>query len=63
MRDYTYSRDVRAGCFDCHGGEPMWTAKNAQGLAAQHHDRTGHTTWVDVYMCIRYGGKIEEASK
>jgi hypothetical protein len=54
-RHYSYSRDVTAGCFDCWGSDAHWTTKNAQALAARHHDATGHHTWVDVYMGIRYG--------
>ncbi len=49
------SRDLRAGCFVCHGDRPQWTSPNAQALAAKHHDRTGHATWCDIAMSIRYG--------
>ena len=49
------SRDVRAGCFVCHGSEAQWYGGQAQGTAAQHHDRTGHATWCDVVMSVRYG--------
>lgn len=49
------SRDVRAGCFVCHGTDARWHGGNAQGVAAQHHDRTKHAVWCDVYMSIRYG--------
>lgn len=49
------SRDLRAGCFTCHGVIARWTSANAQALAAQHHDRTGHETWCDIAMSIRYG--------
>ena len=59
MRDTWVSRDVRAGCFTCHGGHAAWTGKNAQGVAARHHDSTGHPTWVDVSMSIRYGEEKE----
>lgn len=55
MRKTYTSRDVKAGCFECHGGTAHWWAKNAQGVAARHHDATGHTTWVDVYLSVRYG--------
>jgi hypothetical protein len=48
-------RDLRAGCFVCHGADARWTSANAQALAAQHHDRTGHPTWCDIAMSIRYG--------
>ena len=60
MRSYRYSRDVMAGCFTCSGSEAKWRGGNAQGVAARHHDATGHVTWVDVYMSITYGGKTEE---
>lgn len=49
------SRDLRAGCFVCHGIDAHWTSANAQALAVQHHDRTGHATWCDVYLSVRYG--------
>lgn len=48
-------RDVIAGCFQCKGSEAIWHQPNAQGVAAMHHDATGHQTWVDVTMMIRYG--------
>lgn len=55
MRDTFTSRDVRAGCFVCHGSDAHWFGGNAQGVAARHHDATGHTTWSDVYLSVRYG--------
>lgn len=55
MRAYRYSRDVNAGCFNCNGSDLIWHGPNAQGVAARHHDATGHNTWVDVYMSITYG--------
>lgn len=55
MRPTYVSRSVIAGCFQCNGNEYIWDAKNAQGVAARHHDATGHTTWVEVHMGIRYG--------
>lgn len=51
------SRDVRAGCFVCHGNDARWFGGNAQGVAARHTDATGHETWVDVAMSIRYEAK------
>lgn len=59
-RSYTYSRDLNAGCFQCWGSDGHWHGPNAQGLAARHHDATGHQTWVDVYMSIRYGADPTE---
>ncbi|GLK49657.1 hypothetical protein GCM10017620_26300 [Brevundimonas intermedia] len=47
--------DVRAGCFVCNGADPRWTGKNAMALAARHHDATGHNTWADQVLIIRYG--------
>lgn len=48
-------RQLRAGCSVCHGERPRWTGPNAQALAAKHHDRTGHATWCDITMQVRYG--------
>lgn len=53
-------RDLRAGCLICHGADAHWTSANAQALAAQHHDRTGHATWCDVALSIRYGRIIPD---
>jgi len=33
----------------------IWSSKNAQGVATRHHDATGHTTWVEISMSIKYG--------
>lgn len=55
MRDTYISRDVMAGCYTCYGNDAHWLSKNAQGVAARHHDATGHRTWVQVVMSIRYG--------
>lgn len=55
MRQYSYHRDVRAGCEQCG---KRWDAPNAQGVAARHHDATGHKTWVEVEMHITYGGSL-----
>lgn len=63
MRDYTYSREVKAGCFECHGGDAHWHGKNAQAVAARHHDSTGHKTWVEVLMNITYGDTISNGSE
>jgi hypothetical protein len=49
------TRELRAGCMACHRERPRWTGPNAQALAAQHHDRTGHPTWCDIAMQVRYG--------
>jgi hypothetical protein len=55
MRRTRVGRHVRAGCEQCHGGNAHWFSKNAQAVAARHHDATGHETWVEVDMHIRYG--------
>lgn len=47
--------DVRAGCFVCNGNQAIWYSKNAQAVAARHHDATGHKTWCDVALSITYG--------
>lgn len=49
------ARSLTAGCFVCHGGDYRWQGPNAQALAARHHDATGHPTWADVYLAVRYG--------
>lgn len=54
-RQTTAKRATSAGCYTCHGEEPKWTGANAQGIAARHHDATGHTTWADVNMHVQYG--------
>jgi hypothetical protein len=59
MRSYRYSRDVMAGCFQCWGSDMHWHGNNAQAVAARHHDSTGHETWVDVAMTIRYGASTK----
>lgn len=53
-RSTSTSRDVKAGCFTCGGMDAKWYGGNAQGVAARHTDATGHETWVDVYMSVRY---------
>ncbi len=53
-------RAVEAGCSVCHNGQRQWEGKNAQGVAAKHHDATGHPTWVKVAMRIFYGKRIED---
>lgn len=57
------SRDVRAGCFVCHGTDAHWCGGNAQGLAARHHDATGHATWSDINMTVRYGEHVPSAEQ
>jgi hypothetical protein len=60
-RKYSYSRTLQGGCFVCHNnGDAAWFGQNAQGVAARHHDATGHQTWVDVMLMIRYGDEAVE---
>jgi cytochrome c551/c552 len=61
VRPYSYSRILQGGCFVCHGDEAHWFGPNAQGVAARHHDATGHQTWVDVNMHIKYGREPADA--
>lgn len=49
------ARDCQGGCFVCHGTTAVWFGPNAQAVAARHHDATGHATWVDVMLMVRYG--------
>jgi len=53
------SREVQAGCFQCGGMDALWSGPQSQGTAARHHDATGHETWADVVLSVRYGGKDE----
>lgn len=55
MRETYIARHVFAGCFVCGGSKAKWTGANSQGVAARHHDTTGHATWCDVAMTITYG--------
>jgi hypothetical protein len=63
VRKYAVSRDVIAGCFDCNGLDMIWHGGNAQGVAARHHDATGHQTWCEIHMCVKYGSKSPQAEK
>ena len=57
MRETWTGRTVIAGCFQCGGSHAKWQGPNAQGVAARHHDATGHTTWADVTLSITYGDR------
>lgn len=46
-RQSVTTRQVRAGCHECHGGRAHWLGRNADGVAARHHDATGHRTWCE----------------
>jgi len=56
------SVDVIAGCFVCNGTYYMWNGANAMAVAARHHDKTGHSTWVEQNLSIRYGDDGTEKS-
>lgn len=49
------TRTIAAGCSTCHGQGTGWTGPNAQALAAKHCDATGHPTWCDTHLSVRYG--------
>jgi len=53
-RVYSARREVIAGCFQCYGSDAIWFGPNAQAVAARHCDATGHETWADVTLMIRY---------
>jgi hypothetical protein len=61
MRRTRVAREVIAGCLQCGGADAIWHSANAQAVAAKHHDKTGHETWVDISMSIRYGGEATQA--
>jgi len=70
MRKTRLAKSYTAGCFDCADGEGQWFANNAQAVAARHHDKTGHATWVDVVLSFTYGdqeapapAKVEEEAE
>ncbi len=63
LRETFTSRDVRAGCFTCHGTDAYWRGGQAQGTAARHHDATGHATWTDVSLSVRYGREERDAQQ
>ena len=58
MRPTRTSRNVFAGCFQCSGSDAKWWGGNSQGVAARHHDATGHQTWVEVSMTVKYGDEL-----
>lgn len=33
------------------------------GTTFLDHDKTGHITWVDIYLHVRYGGKEMEVKR
>lgn len=59
-RETFIGRHVEAGCLVCDGRVARWTNGAAQALAARHHDATGHQTWCEVTMAIRYGREASD---
>lgn len=53
-RSKTVERTGEAGCVDCPDGR-IWSGGNVQGVAARHHDSTGHRTWSVVTVSVHYG--------
>jgi hypothetical protein len=45
-----------AGCFECHGSNGQWFAKNAQAVAAKHAQKYGHHTWCELGLTYHYFG-------
>ncbi|KKL45291.1 hypothetical protein LCGC14_2357180, partial [marine sediment metagenome] len=41
-----------------NGTESKWEGKNALAVAARHHDSTGHTTWCEQTISVRYGPDV-----
>ena len=58
-KTYSGVTHAMAGCFVCHGGDAHWQSKNCMGVAARHHDATGHPTWVEQVISVRYGDKLD----
>ncbi len=66
MRRKTRSGVIHAiaGCHICHGEyETGWDSKNALALAAQHHDRTGHPTWAEQCISVKYGDRADGSTE
>ncbi len=51
---------VMASCCVCYGSDAVWRQRNALALAARHHDATGHETWAEQVIVVRYGGAEED---
>jgi len=54
---------IMAGCWTCHGSDAAWFERNAQAVAARHHDSTGHPTWCESVMRVSYGPTPDITSK
>jgi len=62
-RETHTSSDNRGGCFICNASDAMWTGANAMAVAARHHDATGHETWAEQHLSIRYGRAARAKSR
>lgn len=51
----THSAELVASRWGCERCTAGGTAANAQALAALHHDKKGHRTWVEVTRRFVYG--------
>lgn len=54
-RTRSITMTLQAGCTVCHGDKVHWLGRNAQAVAARHHDATGHRTWVNASSRMTYG--------
>lgn len=59
MRNTWTSWNYRAHCQGC---TLVMNGKNALGLAAKHHDRTGHSVLVDVLGHVSYLNAADDAA-
>jgi hypothetical protein len=51
----------QGGCYVCR--DVHWDSKNVHGLAAQHHYKTGHQTWVEIGFSYHYGEELQTAPR
>jgi hypothetical protein len=61
------TRAVSSELVSAHGAcercSAKWTAANAQGLASQHHDKSGHVVSVTITRKFTYGRHAGKRSK
>lgn len=61
MTRYSGVSAVMGGCDQCHGlGIAGWFARNALAVAARHHTATGHTTWAEQVITVRWGERPDD---
>lgn len=48
---------------NCDGCGWQYEGKNGLGLAAQHHDRYGHSIHVDIYTVVSYLNDADHAAR